>query len=486
MSITLITLLFHSFLGISNLELAWLAKIQFLPAILALNFGVLAFLLILTFIFGRIYCSVICPLGIFQDSISWINGNRKNKRLRFSYSPALNTLRFGVLFLFVLALIAGIGAIFALLDPYGIYGRITQNIFPLFWLWGNNLLSFMSNQNFFSTNDISLSLPIFSITLITFITLIILAWKNGRTYCNTVCPIGTLLGFLSKYSLFRITIDSEKCKKCSLCAKGCKASCINFKDHQVDNSRCVSCMNCLDTCSHGAIGYNLHYIKSDRKSDNSVNEENVDKLVNSSRRQLLSFTSFILITPLLKAQKKMEKGFAIISNKKIYDKRNPIVPAGSIGLNHLSEHCTACQLCVSVCPSRVLRPSDNWETLMQPSLSYELGYCSPDCTKCADVCPTNAIKKITADEKSFIQIGYAVFIKENCIEINENKSCDICIQNCPLGAIIKIKSISETKNSTKTPYINIERCIGCGTCENLCPTQPKSIYVEGHKTHKII
>ena len=87
----------------------------------------------------------------------------------------------------------------------------------------------------------------------------VLAGRNGRTYCNTICPVGTVLGFLSRYSLFRITIDSEKCNQCSLCSRNCKAACINFKEHQIDASRCVVCMNCIEKCKHGAISYKYHH-----------------------------------------------------------------------------------------------------------------------------------------------------------------------------------------------------------------------------------
>ena len=140
---TFITLLFLDFTGTLHAWFGWMAKIQFLPAILAVNAGIVIILVILTLLCGRVYCSVICPLGVFQDIVSWINGVRgKKHRMRFSWSPAKSWLRYGVLVLFIIALIAGIGSSVALLDPYSAYGRIVSNLFAPLYQWGNNLLAY--------------------------------------------------------------------------------------------------------------------------------------------------------------------------------------------------------------------------------------------------------------------------------------------------------------------------------------------------------
>ena len=254
----LITLLFLDFTGTLHGWFGWLAKIQFLPAVLALNVGVILFLVILTLVCGRIYCSVICPLGVFQDILAWLGRQpKKRRKLPYSYSPALSWLRYGVLGVFIIALIAGIGSLAALLAPYSAYGRIANNLFQPIWQWGNNLLAYLAERAdsyaFYETDVWLKSLPTFIIAAATLAVLVVLAGRNGRTYCNTICPVGTVLGFLSRYSLFRITIDSEKCNQCSLCSRNCKAACINFKEHQIDASRCVVCMNCIEKCKHGAI-----------------------------------------------------------------------------------------------------------------------------------------------------------------------------------------------------------------------------------------
>lgn len=216
-----VTALFLDFTGTVHAWLGWTAKIQFLPALLALNVGVIVALVLLTLLLGRVYCSVICPLGVMQDIVSWISGRRKTKRYRFSYSPEIKWLRYGVLGLFVIALIAGIGSFVALLAPYSSYGRIASNLFAPLYRWGNNLLAYFAERAdsyaFYETEVWMKSLPTFVIAALTLVVLAVLAWRNGRTYCNTICPVGTILGFFSRFSLFRPVLDAEKCRNCSLC-----------------------------------------------------------------------------------------------------------------------------------------------------------------------------------------------------------------------------------------------------------------------------
>ena len=478
-------MLFLDFTGTLHAWLGWMAKIQFLPALLALNVGVVLFLIVLTLVAGRVYCSVICPLGVFQDVVSWINGQRKKKKFRFSYSPARSWLRYGVLALFVVALIAGIGSVVALLAPYSSYGRIASNLFAPLYGWGNNLLALlaerMDSYAFYETNVWMKSLPTFLIAALTFIIISLLAWRNGRTYCNTICPVGTVLGFLSRFSLFRVSIDAAKCKECSLCSRKCKAACIDFKHHTIDYSRCVTCLDCLDTCKHDAI----HYTSRLKKAPAPATPEEGK---GESRRGFLSAVSLLATTSLLKAQeKKVDGGLAVIEEKKAPKRTTPIVPAGALSARNFAQHCTACQLCVSVCPNEVLRPSTDLKKLMQPEMSYERGYCRPECTKCAEVCPAGAIHPISRADKSSIQIGHAVWIKANCVPLTDGVECGNCARHCPSGAIQMVPSDRNDPESVKIPIINEERCIGCGACEALCPARPFSaIYVEGHEVHHII
>lgn len=484
---TAITLLFLDFTEAIHTWFGWLAKIQFLPALLALNIGVIISLIVITLIFGRIYCSVVCPLGVFQDIIAWLG--KRRKKLPYNYSPAISWIRNSVMVLFIAAILGGFSVLVELLAPYSSYGRIASNLIAPFYQWGNNGLAYLSERMdsyAFYTIDIWVkSTATFIVAIITFIVLFILAWRNGRTYCNTICPVGTVLGFISRFSAFRPVIDTSKCNSCGLCARHCKASCIDDKEHSIDNSRCVVCMNCITKCKKGAIRYIYHRpIKAVKSEKLTVSQVQID----SARRVFLTSAALITTASVIKAQeKKVDGGIAIIEDKKIPKRSVNLIPPGSLNARNFARHCTACQLCVSICPTHVLRPCSKLDRFMQPEMSYERGYCRPECVKCSEVCPTGAIHSLDVAEKSSIQIGHAVWIKNNCIVLTDNEQCDNCAQHCPTRAIEMVDLSEGEKDSKKIPAINIECCIGCGACENLCPARPFSaIYVEGHEAHRLI
>ena len=480
----LVTLLFLDVSGVLHHYLGWTARIQFLPAVLALNLGVILSLMTLTFIFGRIYCSVICPLGIFQDIVSWIHGKRKKNR--FTASPEKRWLRYGVLVLFIVALVAGVHALVALLAPYSSYGRMVTNLLLPIYQWGNNLLAAIAERvdsyAFYGVDVWMKSLPTFLIALATFIIIVVLAWRGGRTYCNTICPVGTFLSLIARYSRFKVYFEPDKCKSCSLCTKNCKASCIDFETHKVDYSRCVTCGNCVEKCEFGALHYGIP--KAAPQPVEPAQEENTD----TARRAFLVGTAIVgADVALAQAAKKVDGGLAVIKDKKPAKRSTPLTPPGSVTAKHFAQHCTACQLCVSKCPNGVLRPSTDPMRFMQPELSFERGACRPECVECSTVCPTSAIKPITVARKSSTIIGHAVWVKDNCLITSRGVSCGNCARHCPTGAIMMVPSNPDDESSPMVPAVNTAMCIGCGTCEYVCPSRPFSaIYVEGHEAHSEI
>ena len=487
---TVITLLLLDFTGTLHAWFGWMAKVQLLPAVLAVNAGVVAALVLLTLLFGRVYCSVICPLGVFQDVVSRAAARRRKNRFR--YSRALSWLRYGILALFLVALVAHFKPVSNLLAPYSAYGRIVSNLFAPLYLWGNNLLAYLAERAgsyaFYTVDVWVKGAATLAVAAVTFIVLAVLAWRNGRTYCNTVCPVGTILGLVSRFAVFKPRIDTSKCNGCGLCARNCKASCIDVEHHRIDYSRCVVCMDCIDTCHKNAIAYELRpKTRKPGKEEKreSGREENPAGL---SRRSFLSLTGIFAAQTALRAQEKLtDGGLAVIEQKKIPRRATPIVPAGAASLRNMAHHCTGCQLCVAVCPNGVLRPSEKLTSLMQPEMSYERGYCRPECTKCSEVCPAGAILPVTAAEKSSVQIGHAVWIRANCVPLTDGVDCGNCARHCPSEAITMVPSDTADPDSPKIPVVNTERCIGCGACENLCPARPFSaIYVEGHERHRTI
>ncbi len=479
---TAVTLLFLDFTGALHTYLGWLSKIQFLPAALALNIGVMAAILALTLLLGRIYCSVICPLGIFQDGVSHLSGLRKKKKMRFKYRKEHKIARYVVLALVMIALVFGLNSFVALLSPYSAYGRMVQNLLSPIYQWGNNFFAYLAERAdsyaFYSREVWMRSLPTFVVAVFTLIVITFLSWKDGRAYCNTICPVGTFLSFFARHAWFKMHIDEDACVSCGLCAKKCKASCIDPKNHTIDYSRCVVCGDCIDNCKKKAISF-TH--KSSKKAS-------LTQGTDSARRAFLVGTA-LATTELAFGQgkKKVDGGLAVIEKKKAPHRDTPITPPGSLSVKNMYGHCTACQLCVSVCPNDVLRPSVDLQHFMQPMMSYERGYCRPECNKCSQVCPAGAIRPISVEEKSSISIGHAVWIKQNCLPVSDDVSCGNCARHCPTGAIKMVPLDPNDHHSKHVPTIDTERCIGCGTCENLCPARPLSaIYVEGNEIHRTI
>ena len=486
----LLTWLFVDFTGTAHHVAGWLAKIQLLPAIEAVNVGVVIALLVLTLIFGRIYCSVICPLGILQDFLARLRP-RKNKKVgRYSFSPELKWLRYPVFVLFVIAMIAGVGSFVALLAPYSSFGRIASNLFAPIYDWINNGFASIAAKHdsyaFYHVDVWMRSLPTFIIAVVTLVILSILAWIGGRTYCNTICPVGTFLSFLSRFSLLKINFDEDKCRNCSACAKSCKASCIDFKNHKVDYSRCVVCGDCIESCKFDALKYDiprLHKAAAKTSEAPSGAAGGTDE----GRRSFLVGAALATTTAALAQKKKVDGGLAEIEDKVTPERKTSITPPGSQSARHFFQHCTGCQLCVAQCPSDVLRPSTGLLTMMQPVMSYERGYCRPECNRCSEVCPTGAIRPITHEEKSSIQIGHAVWVKKNCVVLTDGVECGNCARHCPTGAIQMVPLDPNDELGAYVPAVNEAKCIGCGACENLCPARPFSaIYVEGHEVHKMI
>ena len=453
-SILLVTLLF---LGIDygiNQWLGWMAKIQFLPALLALNF-ILEILLLVTLLFGRIYCSVICPLGILQDIYSWLGG--KFKKNRFSYVKEHKWLRYSVLVIFFVCLIIGFTPVTTLLAPYSTYGRIVTS---------------------FYVNNLTLSIIAWVILLI----LGILAFLYGRAYCNSICPVGTILSFFSRFSLFRVRFDESKCKHCGLCEKNCKARAIDSKTGAIDYSRCVVCGDCIEKCKGNALHYSVSR-HCEERSDAAIHLSSDEP--DQGRRSFLVGAAIATATAATaQAQMKVDGGLAVIIDKQAPKRDTPLTPPGSISARHLQKHCTACQLCISVCPNHVLRPSTDLMHFMQPTMSFETGYCRPECTRCSQVCPTGAIKPITKEEKTVIHVGHAVWVKDNCVVLTDGVTCSNCARHCPTEAIQMVE-YDHNGQTVMIPSVDEEKCIGCGACENLCPSRPFSaIYVEGHVMHR--
>ena len=475
-----ITLLF---VGIGQDWLGWMAKLQFLPSALALNLVVVGVILLANFLFGRVYCSTICPMGVFQDVVIWLRRTsgkwmqdaqaRRLKKLkesgsaekpkvkqylkRFDYVPEHKWVRYAVLVLSLVSIFASGQMLIALIAPYSAYGRVVRS-----------LVSAASGS----------VVPALLITgLVTLAVIVCCAWLWGREYCNTICPVGTTLSLVSRFALFRPTIDTAKCTGCSRCSRGCKASCIDVKNHRIDYSRCVACFDCTDNCQEGALKYRFVGFG---KGDSPVKPANDTDNTDTSRRAFLTTTALVGTALAAQAQH-AQGGFAEVLPKEAPERGTRLVPPGAQSVQSFYDHCTACQLCVSACPNGVLRPSSDLGHFLQPQMGYENGFCRPECHACSDICPAGAIRPLKPGQKQTVQIGLAHVNLELCFAAKGEASCGNCAHHCPSGAI---RMVAVEGCTYPVPTVSEAQCIGCGACEFLCPSRPVSaITVRGNSVH---
>jgi len=448
-----------------------------LPALAAAGFIVV---LILTLLFGRAYCSFLCPLGVFQDVVAWFSKATKVVK-RYKFKKALNYLRYPLLGITIVSLFFGGLFILNLLDPYSVFGRIFSDLIRPWLVAANNgLASLLEKADVYFLYRIDFSfftwrtvlIPAFMVALVIGLSLL-----YGRLYCNTVCPVGTLLGLLSRISFFRIKMDPSTCTKCGKCSFACKSTCINIKTLGVDFSRCVACYNCISVCPESSIRY-----------ERSIWKKAKIEVTDSSKRDFIGKSFFYGLALAGISRKVMavevevkDRPAGHIPNKK----NNPVSPPGSISIRHFTDRCTACHLCVTNCPTKVLQPSFleyGFTGMMQPHMNYAVEYCNFECTKCSEVCPTGAILPLTVEDKKLTQMGKVQFIKEKCIVYTDNTACGSCSEHCPTQAV---KMVPYKNNLTIPETVN-DICIGCGACEFACPVKPHtSIFVDGNAVHEV-
>ena len=466
------------FLGGEKLSVflaALLPPFQLIPAVIrsitqpaALFIIGLMFIILITVIFGRVYCSFLCPLGTLQDVVIAL-ARRTGRKPKYAFSRPQNTLRYIILALTVVTLFAGILWLVNLLDPYSLTGRIFSYFFQplLVWIYNLGILMLKPLNIFLNPKQTaSIPLPDTVIAACFLLTILYLSVKHGRLYCNTLCPAGAFLGLLSHISIFQLALNEESCSKCLRCESVCKAGCINPQAASIDMSRCVGCFNCLDACSTAAINYRLAWRRTRSSSW-------------SPARRGFIFGSFAAAVALLTV---FHRDIRSIAGIGIASSDSPVTPPGSQNVERFSKTCTACCLCVAACPTSVLTPSflDYGPAgILQPKMNYEKSYCDYECNVCGRVCPTGAITGITLEEKKLIQIGEAKLRKDICVVYVDHNNCGACGEVCPTHAIR-----FTDRGNILYPEIDKQYCIGCGACQLACPTTPRSIVVHPHPVHK--
>ncbi|OIQ50145.1 putative electron transport protein YccM [Pseudodesulfovibrio hydrargyri] len=459
--------------------------LQFVPSLLAFlgeaSLGAAGFIavLALTLLLGRVYCSTVCPLGTFQDVVGRLFGK---KRRGHAFAPARNGLRYGILALTACLFLAGSGLALHLLDPFSNFGRILSNLVRPVVLAANNLAVPLA-ESFGSSAVYRVQWPVPVPVAVgaALAMLLLVGWlgaRHGRLYCNTVCPVGALLGLFAARSLLRVRFDAGACRECGRCERACKADCIDFKAKTVDAGRCVACGNCLAACRDHALRLTAPGAGGAMPGKDP-----------GRRKFLVGLIGGSLGLAAVGARAAEPPKVVPSRPTTIPEKRtSPVSPPGSVGIEHFTAKCTACHLCVSACPSRVLAPSFlayGLAGVMQPQMWFEAAHCNYDCTVCSEVCPSGAILPLTRERKRRTQTGVAHFIKENCVVHMDNTNCGACSEHCPTKAVHMVPYPNPSGRRLVIPEVNEAICVGCGGCEHACPTRPfRAIFVDGNPVHK--
>ena len=535
-------------LSFLNFSMGWetnhILHIQFVPALLSLAAGTLGvalpliILLLLTLIFGRVYCSFLCPTGILQDIIgrlarpltrrtrtnphspgassncasagshnsganagSHSSGTSTGSSTSAGYRKPHSILRYIILIATGLLFALGLAWPLTLLDPYSLFGKIASQFFGSIEIFLNNALANIFPNSIPYLKYTSIATVSFIYGTIALITLILFSAAHGRLYCNTICPVGTLLGLIGSKSLFQIRIDSNACKHCNACAKNCKSNCIDIKGQKVDTERCVVCFNCLQHCKFGALHYSL---RRPAASTSAGSAASTSSSTSASSTQPSATTA--CSTPSGKIDKGLRTtlaglaglGTAIIANKgtgsrfipiKEYrEKHLPenlrasqelgIMPPGAGTLEHFKQNCTGCYACVAACPGDVIKPATfeyGPDGILLPTLKYNGHFCGYECNACSNACPSGALSPLTLKEKKRTAIGKAIYMAGKCIVFQAGTDCGACDEHCPTKAITMVPVPG--KSFLYYPKLNRDLCIGCGGCEYICPQKPKAIKV---------
>jgi len=424
-----------------------------------------AVILLLTLAVGRTWCSWLCPLGTILD---WVP-SRRPKRNERDIPQYWRQGKYFLMFIVLLAAMLG-GLTLIILDPITLLFRtVSSAILPILdliievvetWLyrvepfqpavaWFDSILRgiVLTEQPFFLPNLLLLAL---------FVVILGLNTVRSRFWCRYLCPLGGLLGLLSKVSLFKYKVANDECISCRRCATICPTGAIDPDQKFTANvAECTVCLECVDICPTKAISFSAQL--------GSASLQHCEK----SRRQFLTSLAGATV------------GAMVLGALPFFTRTEPrlIRPPGS-SEEQLSSYCIRCGECAKVCPTGVIQPSasiGDWEGLWTPRLITRLGYCDYSCNSCGQVCPTGAINKLSLDEKRLVPIGVAVIDRTRCIPWAEGRQCIVCEEMCPVPQkAIRLHGGRRGRGQVEQvlrPEVIPHLCIGCGICEYQCPVE---------------
>ena len=460
----------------------------------ALYRGLLWSLLILipTLFLGRFFCGWICPLGSIHHFFGSLRSERKRGKqlLESNRYKRWQTTKYYLLIVVLVAAIFGSGLV-GWLDPFSFLVRsLGLSVLPttnyaltaalsaiehsrfaaiqtagsiLHFILGSLLLSF--KQPYFRQG--------FFLGLI-FVFLLVLNFRITRFWCRALCPLGALLGLVSRWSILGLVKTPENCKDCNRCLLRCQGGDDPIGGVPWRQAECHLCLNCVDECPEHGLKFKFF-----------PKQETVG--ANLQRRKVLTgLAAGATVVPLLRST----PGFAVERDERL------LRPPGALEEDQFLSRCIRCGECMKVCPNNALHPA--WseaglEGLWTPVVIPRIGYCEPSCVLCSQVCPTGAIWEITSREKGWasvaqdakpISLGTAFYDRGRCLPWAMATPCIVCEEWCPTSPKAIYLQAAEVANAeghlkaVKQPFVDPNRCVGCGACEFACPVQDRpAVYV---------
>lgn len=352
--------------------------------------------LLATLCFGRLFCEVVCPLGILQSLVNFVFHPRRHVRRVCTRLPEMRrqrVVRWSVFAACVILAAAGAMGVAELFVPLAVVGRAAVGWWP-----GVVMLALV---------------------------LVLAAFRDGRCWCNWVCPFGTLYNLVAKASFLKSRVGSG-CGNCRRCMKAALAE------------------------------------KAAAEPSDGV-----------TRRDALKGVALVAVT-----EKLTDGGLAAVSLPGVPEREREVLPPGAGDARTFALKCAGCQLCVSACPGECLAPSFRFRNFGQPAMDFRRGHCLPTCVKCTEVCPEGALERLTAEARRHVHMGYAVWRRERCVRTVNGEPCQACVRKCPVKAVRLVHDFV---------VVDRDACIGCGACEHVCPARPEpAIAVEGLSVQRFV
>ena len=454
-------------------------------------------ILVPTLFFGRFFCGWICPMGTLQHLIGSLpsESKRGKQRIESNRYKRWQTAKYVLLIAGLVAALFGSMAI-GWFDPFSLLVRsIGLSLLPGFNFALRAVLAPFEHSHMAAIKATSETLhDVLQATVLDFrqahfeqalllgvLFLVILAasFRITRFWCRAVCPLGALLGAVSRWSVFGLHKDAAKCDQCNRCLLHCQGGDDPIGGVPWHKSECLMCMNCVGSCPQHSLSFRFFR-----------NEREVASPDLGRRKTITGLAAGAAAVPLMRANTGLGKG------------RHDCLlrPPGAIDEAEFLSRCIRCGECMKVCPNNSLHPTLDQagiEGLWTPMLVPRIGYCEPSCTLCSEACPTGAIWPITPREKGWVvgigsrdavsqpvRLGTAFYDRGRCLPWAEATECIVCEEWCPVSpkAIYVeeaevVDSASRTK-VLKQPRVDPSRCVGCGACEYACPLQERpAVYV---------